>query len=296
MDTRFWGPSGWKMLHLITFDYIYSPTNAIVYAKFFESLPYILPCKYCRASLTDYYRKYPFKIHNTLNVELDFKKWLYTIHNCVNDKLRKQELNPNPNPKYSDIKQFYENWQRCDWEKQLTIFWEFLFAVAYNHPKEITTHSKPIDNCPSYVYKCKDKCEKNKWNILSLSDRLYWFKRFWMFLPAVLPVEIAKKWEEIEKDNLPTLDSRRSTLAWLWRMRCKLDSKFKDPYTSICKKIATYSSNCGKNKHSITCRRRTIKKSVQYKLRRRKTTSRNSRRRKTKKRKTKKRKTIKNTK
>ena len=259
MDTRFWGPSGWKMLHLITFDYKYSPTNAVKYAQFFESLPYILPCKFCRASLTDYYRQYPFLNTNetyvNMNPSLDLKKWMYNIHNCVNNKLREQGLNPNPNPKFSDVKEFYDKWIKCDWQQQVSTFWDFLFAVGYNHPKESTLHSKPMPDCPKEVYKCKDKCEKNKWNVLSLSDRLYWFRRFWLYLPAVLPAEIARRWEEVEKKNPPTLGCRRSTLAWLWRMRCGLDTDFKDPYTSICKKIATYSSDCGKKKQGITCRK-----------------------------------------
>ena len=86
MDTRFWGPSGWKLLHLITFDYKYSPENAVTYAQFFETIPYILPCKFCRASLTDYYREHPFKTQDSLTKNLDLKRWLYNIHNCVNDK------------------------------------------------------------------------------------------------------------------------------------------------------------------------------------------------------------------
>ena len=273
MDTRFWGPSGWKMLHLITFDYKYSPTNAVTYAQFFESIPYILPCKFCRASLTDYYRQYPFLNSNNtssckqasshtkydvthMNPSLDLKKWMFNIHNCVNGKLRKQGLNPTADPTFADVKEFYDKWVKCDWHKQLSTFWDFLFAVAYNHPKESSVHSKPMPECPKEVYKCKDKCEKNKWNVLSLSDRIYWFRRFWAFLPAVLPGEIAKRWEEVEKKNPPTLDCRRSSLAWLWRMRCALDTNFKDPYTSICKKIGSYSSDCGKKKTAITCRKR----------------------------------------
>jgi len=252
MDTRFWGPSGWKLLHLVTFDYKYSPKNAVIYAQFFESLPYILPCKFCRASLTDYYKQYPFKTYVNINPNLDLKKWMYNIHNCVNDKLRSQGLNPNANPKYVDVKKIYEKLLKCDWQTQLSMMWDFLFAVAYNHPKE--SHSEPMPNCPKAVYKCKDKCEKNKWNVLPLCDKIYWFKRFWAFLPVVLPEEISKKWKEIE--NPPTLKCRRSTLAWLWRMRCGLDSNFKDPYTSICKKITAYSSDCGKNKKAITCRKR----------------------------------------
>jgi hypothetical protein len=259
MDTRFWGPSGWKMLHLITFDYKYSPTSVITYSQFFDSIPYILPCKFCRASLTDYYRQYPFKIskcnQDSIDPKLDLKKWMYNIHNCVNDKLRKQGLNPNLNPKFSDVKVFYDKWLKCDWHKQLTTFWDFLFAVAYNHPKESSLHSKPMPDCPKEVYKCKDKCEKNKWNVLSLNDRIYWFRRFWSFLPAVLPGEIAYFWKEVERKNPPKLECRRSALAWLWRMRCALDTNFKDPYTSVCQKIASYSSDCGKKKRAITCRK-----------------------------------------
>jgi len=250
MDTRFWGPSGWKLLHLITFDYTYTPTNAITYAQFFESIPYILPCKFCRSSLTDYYKKYPYTTYVNINPNLNLKKWMYNIHNCVNDKLREQGLNPNQNPKYKDIKKVYEEW--TDWTKQLSVIWDFLFAIAYNHPKD--SYSEPMPDCPEEVYKCKDNCEKNKWNVLSLQDKLYWFQRFWSFLPAVLPEEIAKRWKKIK--NPPTLNCRRSTLAWLWRMRCALDTNFKDPYTSICKKIATYSSDCGKNKRAITCRKK----------------------------------------
>ena len=256
MDTRFWGPSGWKMLHLITFDYEYSPTNAITYAQFFESLPYILPCKFCRASLTDYYREYPFSTHVNLDPALDLKRWMYNIHNCVNAKLRSQGLNPTKDPSFADVKKIYEKWLICGWQEQLSTFWDFLFAVAYNHPKEAAHHSSPMPDCPKEVYKCKDKCEKNKWNVLGVRDRIYWFRRFWAFLPAVLPREIAKNWEAVEKKNPPTLACRRSTLAWLWRMRCGLDTDFKDPYTSVCHKIKSFSSDCGKKKRAITCRKR----------------------------------------
>lgn len=255
MDTRFWGPSGWKLLHLITFSYKFSEKCAKNFAQFFETLPYILPCKFCRASLTDYYRKYPFLIKNTLDPKLNLKRWMYDIHNCVNDKLRRQGLNPNSDPKFVDVQKFYEKWEKCDWQQQLQTIWDFLFAVAYNHPKESTHFSTPMPDCPKDVYKCKDACEKNKWNILPLKERIRWFRRFWLYLPAVLPLGIAEKWNAAAKHNPAILDCRRSTLAWLWRMRCSLDSDFKDPYTSICKKIGAYSSDCGKKKGAITCRK-----------------------------------------
>jgi hypothetical protein len=58
-----------------------------------------------------------------------------------------------------------------------------------------------------------------------------------------------------EKIHPPTLDSRNSTMEWLWKIRCKMDSSFKDPYATICKKIAGYSSGCGHKKNGVTCRR-----------------------------------------
>ena len=237
MDTRFWGPSGWKLLHIITFAY--NPKYAISYAQFFESLPYILPCKFCRSSLIDYYRQYPYKTYVNITPNLDVKKWMYNIHNCVNDKLRSQGLNPNKNPTYAQVKKVYE----C--EMDINVMWDFLFAVAYNHPKN---KQDPMPNCPKSVYKCKDKCEKNKWNVLSVRDRIYWYRRFWLFLPDVLPEKISKKWKELRIQ--PTLKTRHSALEWLWKIRCGLDSNFKDPYTSVCKNISSFSTKCDKK----TCR------------------------------------------
>jgi hypothetical protein len=75
-----------------------------------------------------------------------------------------------------------------------------------------------------------------------------------------LPKEIAKRWEEVETRNPPMLTTRRSTLAWLWRMRCELDTDFKDPYTSICKRISHYSSDCGTQKGIFTCRKKSKKR------------------------------------
>jgi hypothetical protein len=240
---------------MISFDYVADRYRA--YAEFLKTIPYILPCKFCRSSLTDYYRKHPFETSNNgIDPSLDLKKWMFTIHNCVNEKLRSQGLYPGENPTYSHVKKVYTDIQKQPWNEQLALLWDFLFAVAYNHPKETIADSKPMPDCPKTVLTCKDHCEKNKWNVLSFKKRYEWFRRFWTFLPAVLPHSIALHWETVEKRNPPTLRCRRSTLAWLWRMRCGLDSEFHDPYTSICKKIASYSSDCGSSRSAITCRKK----------------------------------------
>jgi len=260
MDTRFWGPSGWKLLHLVSFNYTYTPENAVLYSTFFETIPYILPCKYCRTSLTDYYREHPFQVtkdyhfaNASMNPMLDVKRWLYTIHNCVNDKLRNQGLYATPNPSFIKVKTQYDALSKESWDTQLLLLWDFLFAVGYNHP--LQAHSSPMPDCPHGIKK-SDKCELNKWNVLPVKDRLRWYKQFWTYLPVVLPVTISKKWLEVQKNNPPVFTCRKSILAWLWRMRCGLDTKFKDPYTTVCKKIASYSSDCGTKRYGITCRKR----------------------------------------
>lgn len=252
MDTRFWGPSGWKMLHLITFTY--EPSNAKNMDKFLETLPYILPCKFCRSSLTDYYKEHPYTPH--LHSKQALIKWMYTIHNCVNDKLRKQGLNPNKDPSLSEVKKYYASWiESCPMINKLTVFWDFLFSVAYNHPKESSRGSKPMPNCPQEAYTCKHECERNKWNVLTVQERMKWYSKFWELLPAVLPTEISHVWQQKQKEE-PCLECRRSTVAWLWRTRCAIDPEFKDPYTEICKKVSSYSSECSKSVRSRTCRKK----------------------------------------
>lgn len=261
MDTRFWGPSGWKLFHLIAFEYDDSTQSPAPVASFLETLPYILPCKFCRSSLTDYYRQHPVDTHLQ---DRTMKKWMFIIHNCVNAKLRSQGLHPAPNPTFSSVKHVYEDIRKKSWDNQLSLLWNFLFAVAYDHPKESSRHTKPMPDCPSDVLHCNDDKEKNKWNVLSWKRRTEWFRRFWSLLPVVLPEEIGRRWKIQEKKTPPTLECRRSTLAWLWRMRCGLDSGFRDPYTSTCQAISRYSSDCGTSRGSITCRKK-------YKSRRTKT-------------------------
>lgn len=268
MDTRFWGPSAWKLFHLAAERCNEGCTQVerTQMATFFKTIPYILPCKFCRASLTDYYRAYPFTDSNgILPRGFDLQKWMHTIHNCVNDKLRKQGLYPSPNPPYSKIKAFYRKMARCSWKEQLQTFWDFLFSVAYHHPKEKQLYSKPMPDCPSYARQCVDIEEKNKWNVLPLKERMQPFHTFWQLLPAILPDEVGREWKKIQKkitgeevlsDSSPVFASRTSMLEWLWKMRCMLEDGYQDPYHSVCKYISQFSSDCSTQKGVFTCRKK----------------------------------------
>lgn len=97
MDTKFWGPSGWTFLHTITFNYplsIDSKNKHHISTKkyikqLFENLKFTLPCKYCRESFALFLKRLP--INKYLGGRADLTWWLYSIHNMVNEKLRKQE-------------------------------------------------------------------------------------------------------------------------------------------------------------------------------------------------------------
>jgi hypothetical protein len=257
MDTRFWGPSGWKMLHYITYIYPSNPTktNKVNMLKFIKTLPYILPCKFCRYSLTCYIQQDQPKLQ--IDSAESIRKWLFRIHNKVNDKLRTQNLNPSLNPSFNYVDNFYKKWLKegdpltC----HLPTFWDFLFSVAYNHPKESSKHSKPMSDCPKSVYTCKNLDERNKWNILSPEKRQEIFENFWHLLPKCLGPVIGDLWEFALNTTHPSYKNRREIIAWLWRMRCALDPNFKDPYTEICRKIRNFSSDCSRKIRAKTCRK-----------------------------------------
>jgi len=98
MNTRFWGPGAWEFLHTITFNYPElideKDEDHIERRKYtkrlFLDLQYTLPCKYCRQSFKEFLKQEP--LEPNLKSRADLTMWLYRVHNLVNDKLRKQEL------------------------------------------------------------------------------------------------------------------------------------------------------------------------------------------------------------
>lgn len=112
--TRLWGPSGWLFLHCITFGYPYKidPTNQEHLAKqddyyrFFYYLGKVLPCKYCRNSYDEFFATNSPIRHMGSREELS--KWLYDVHNLVNDKLGVPACE---RPSFEEIKERYESFR-----------------------------------------------------------------------------------------------------------------------------------------------------------------------------------------
>ncbi len=264
MDTRFWGPSGWRLLHLVAFAAPDLPQAAL--RTFFEKLPYVLPCKFCRASLTDYMAADPIP-----TAAKDYAQWLYRIHNRVNGKLRDQKLLEVPDPKWDEIKKQYTEWLKAPCTKRRLIGWDFLFSVAYTTPCPAVP-TAPMAGAPPPAA-LKTHALKNRWAVISREERLPHMAAWWRSLPQVLPF---KEWRDAWARVVPVAPSlqrgRKAITAWLYAAEKAMCAALKedlphDSFTGLCAELSTFSSGCGKrSKRAKTCRSKksTARKSLKY--------------------------------
>ena len=255
MDTRFWGPSGWRLLHLVTFAY--DPENKENVEQMFKMLPFVLPCKYCRASLTEYMIKDPLEA--ALETKGNLTRWLWRIHNDVNKKLREQGIAKSqpPDPPFEKVAEFYESILATGCSRTDFPGWDFLFSIAELHPfSKSAKGSVPIPGIDCDTLKTKE--EKNQWNCLKPNERMPFYKKFWHSLGLTLPFpEWRKSWMKNSKNA--TLETRASTIKWLWRLRCKMEKDLNllnsCKYKSLCKTLKVHRSGCSKSVRAKTCRK-----------------------------------------
>jgi hypothetical protein len=262
MDTRFWGPSGWRLLHLITFAY--EPENKKNIQELFKMLPFVLPCKYCRASLTEYMEQ--DNLNDALETRGDLTRWFWRIHNSVNKKLRQQNLAQTiqPDPPFEKVAEFYESILATGCSRTEFPGWDFLFSVAELHPfSKSAKESVPIPGMDCTTLKTNE--DKNRWNCLSPKERMPLYKKFWQSLANVLPFpEWRKSWKKhskkINESTKYVLDTRSSTIRWLWQIRCKMEKDLNllnsCKYKNLCKTLKTHRSGCSKSLRAKTCRKK----------------------------------------
>ena len=137
MDTKYWGPSGHKLLHSIAYCYSFNEyeddiqKNKVI--SFFNSIKYVLPCIYCRRSYSQYLKDIPLR--SFLNSHKDnIFKWIYLIHNKINDKLRKQGYLSQKNPKYNTILSNYTKYVKKI-KKCYIVGWDFLYSIIFDYPQ-----------------------------------------------------------------------------------------------------------------------------------------------------------------
>ena len=162
MNTSFWGPDAWNMLHTIAEKcppkMSVSKTNKI--RKFYQNLVHILPCKYCRMSLKDFYQQLP--INNYLDSGKCIRYWLYLIHNKVNNKLRQQgECNwENPTAKnaFNKYKNYIDQIGGSDdscLNLEKSPGWDFTYCICLNYRVEKKMYYKRYFTHLAGTYPCK---------------------------------------------------------------------------------------------------------------------------------------------
>jgi hypothetical protein len=200
-----------------------------------------------------------YPIEDALESREALARWLWKIHNEVNSKLRNQRLTKVEDPPFEDVEKFYKNILSSGCSKTYFPGWEFLFSIADLHPlSPIGRKSSPMPGAPP----CDSIAtleEKNKWNCLTPQERLSFFHTFWRLTGLVLPF---KEWREswIKHGTFTSLNTRGETMKWLWKIRCTMESDLellnKCKYSSLCKNLSMFRSDCSRSSGGKTCRKR----------------------------------------
>jgi len=250
MDTRYWGPSGWRLLHFISF----APKVTPAICEFFNTIPYILPCKFCRKSLSEYMIEDPVECNKK-----GLGKWLWRIHNDVNAKLRTQRVNVPPDPTFPAVETTYLERMAMGCMRTHFEGWEFLFSVAEAHPFSRAGRASVAISGHPPLEDLKTPLERNRWNVMEADERIKYYNRFWELLPAVLPFpEWRRSWRSAAGEH----KCREDCLKNLWGIRREMEKSLellnRTTYYSLCKELRNNRSGCTRSTRSRTCRRERV--------------------------------------
>ena len=242
MDTRFWGPPGWKLLHQIAYQYPENPTpeDKLNYGIFYSNLGNVLPCKYCRNSFTKYHNHLP--VHGFLESREKLTEWVYLIHNKVNGKLRRQGLLDTSNP---SLKEVNEQYAECSKVKCQLPGWDFIYSLVFNYSSE----NPPPQQASGYL-------------------------TFFTYLGKVIPCPEYRKYynELFHKDSIENhLTTQDSLLKWLYNINCQINKKLNEKNKNFSRLCAFYENfkagACKKKNHKgKTCHRKVLKLPSSHKI------------------------------
>jgi len=216
-NTLYWGPSAWQLFHLISFLSA-NPQQVLLEMK------EMLPCKFCRASTTQFVNQHPLKG--------DPAKWLYEINNMVNNKLRTQCADnpevedPGPDPAFEDVKAKYLSMKPTAVPGR-----DFLFTVAANYPD----HPEPEDMARH--------------------------RQFLTHLADVYPFEklqtVFKKY--LDKNSPVPLQNKKEYQKWMYGLLKSLARASNSDilsYRGFVARVMYHASGCDRKSYrGVTCRR-----------------------------------------
>lgn len=268
MDTRYWGPAGWQLIHHVAQEPHRSKPHRKAVADWFALLPFALPCKYCRASLTDYMEAQPLT-PATLASPANFSRWAYDIHNRVNAKLRGQGLLQAPDPEWPTIRDRYKSEHSALCEKPAPFLgWNFLVSVAYTTPGADYKPS-PMPDTPENTTPEEQAgwCRRvrNRYNLLTRAERLSALAAWWRLVPSILPCPAWRSaWQSaVRSEGAPPLRrGRDAMMRWMWAVESAVCAGLRCPTphasrSELCKAVGLYESGCGSaaSRRTKTCRR-----------------------------------------
>ena len=164
MITKIWGPPLWSALHSITFGYPIEPTNEDKnnYKIYFEKLGDVLPCKYCRESYKQFIKEGKTKLNDDVMESREtLTKWLYHLHNTVNNKLEVDYK-----VSYDDVVERYEKYRaKCSGNASSK---GCLIQLNKNANPYVTVSSKdcpviPISIIKAFIPYAKERNMENKY-------------------------------------------------------------------------------------------------------------------------------------
>jgi hypothetical protein len=201
-----------------------------------------------------------YDLNQALESRAKLTRWLWKIHNEVNSKLRNQKITVNPDPPFEEVEKFYTNILLSGCSRTEFPGWDFLFSIADLHPySKSARNSMPMPGAP-----CEEDIsieEKNKWNCLKPDERLPFYIKFWKSLGNALPFkEWRESWIKYSEGPSDILNTRSSTMKWLWNIRCNMESDLellnRCKYSFLCKTLNNHRSDCNKKVRGKTCRKR----------------------------------------
>ena len=266
MDTRFWGPSGWKLLHLIAREPMHTVRHRKAVSAWFSLLPYVLPCKYCRASLSDYFVVQPLTL-DKMKTPAAFGNWMYHIHNRVNEKLREQGLLMSPDPLWEEVSEHYVKEHAGLCKGSPLLGWDFMTAVAFNTPGSDYVPI-PMSDTPAVTIGITDVRTRNRYNLLTREERLHRLRAWWALIPAILPgAAWRRSWSRaMAVAGDPPLEAGRDAMMrWLWQIEARVCSSLRCPtphasLDELCSTAEAFESGCGTDRQGKTCRTRKAKR------------------------------------
>ena len=156
ISPKVWGPSGWALLHRMSFCF----KNAKEATEFYKSLIYILPCPKCRSNMKDHFvnLSIPKKASK-------FPEWLWRLHNRVNASIDKNDVD---SITFEEVRNKYiytcHDLQPCEST--------FLLAVAETHPGGLRAYNAYIHALKVFIHIFLEKSFNAK-NMPHIDDSIF---------------------------------------------------------------------------------------------------------------------------